>query len=382
MSRHVLDYLASHFFKSTRVTMKNILLSSAAIVAFAGAAAADVSFDGGSAELSYNDMTGMAWELSTGLSFSQELNNGWTAGASVGIDLAENDLGLDLEAAELEVSLTSEMGGLYFGDTATAAGVNFSAPKALDGAPETDFDVNILDSMTDGVEAVLRAELTYGDYAVAVSGAPSALDTGFSHVQFSASADLGGVTVSAAYQDADHDGLDDDGVLENLAGAATAFAVSTTLAGADLSLGYLDNGAETSTGLGASYTVDALTVGAYFTSNTVADDAWGLDASYDVNEMVSVSASYESDDSWEVGVSYDAAPVTVGLTLENDSAWDIDATFDAGNGLTFVAGTNQDEEAYFGASYELGGDATLAIEYAKVDEDFDAGTTVRLGFTF
>ncbi|MEN8833465.1 MAG: porin [Pacificibacter sp.] len=372
--------------------MKKILLSSAAIVAFAGAAAADVSFDGGSAELSYNDMTGMAWELSTGLSFSQELNNGWTAGASAAIEVANDNLGNTsddhvIQFEDLELSLTSEMGGLYLGDTATAAGVNFSAPKALDGAPEADFDVNILDEDTDEVEAVLRAELTYGDYSVAVSGATGAGATDFSHVQFSASADLGGVTVSAAYQDADHDGLDDDGDLENLVGAATAFAVSTTLAGADLSLGYLDNGAETSTGLGASYTVDALTVGAYFTSNTVADDAWGLDASYDVNEMVSVSASYESDDSWEVGVSYDAAPVTVGLTLENDSAWDIDATFDAGNGLTFVAGTNQDEEAYFGASYELGGDATLAIEYAKVDEadadeDFDAGTTVRLGFTF
>lgn len=123
--------------------MKSILLASASIVAFAGAAAAEITFSG-SAELGYNDTdiddaivdddhVGFYGDLDLTIGFSQELDNGLTASASIDLeDLAggqdsgeENGGvlgGVDGETViEYELSLTSETAGLYYGDTSFAA---------------------------------------------------------------------------------------------------------------------------------------------------------------------------------------------------------------------------------------------------------------------
>ncbi|HKL68991.1 MAG TPA: porin, partial [Salibaculum sp.] len=82
--------------------MKSILLASASVFAFAGAAAAEVSFSG-DAELGYNDddaplssadnNDGFYWEGNLYAAFSQDLDNGLTAGADIEFGFASNNLG-------------------------------------------------------------------------------------------------------------------------------------------------------------------------------------------------------------------------------------------------------------------------------------------------
>ena len=115
--------------------MKSILLATASILAFAGAAAADVTF-GGDAKLGFNidngdeprdddavdGGEGFFWEANLGVTLSQELNNGLTAAASFTLNIAENDDGGDVDVDnDFLLSLTAETGGLFLGDTAFAA---------------------------------------------------------------------------------------------------------------------------------------------------------------------------------------------------------------------------------------------------------------------
>ena len=77
--------------------MKRILLASASIVAFAGAASAEITFNG-EASLGYNDTEaesdgttggdedrGFYWDAELGITMSQELDNGLVAAATVGL---------------------------------------------------------------------------------------------------------------------------------------------------------------------------------------------------------------------------------------------------------------------------------------------------------
>ncbi len=77
--------------------MKSILLTTTALVAFAGAAVADghtgVSF-GGDAALGYNDTTGdydgFYWDSTLNVGYAQDLDNGVTAGVKFNIDIQED----------------------------------------------------------------------------------------------------------------------------------------------------------------------------------------------------------------------------------------------------------------------------------------------------
>ena len=84
--------------------MKRILLASASIVAFAGAAAAEITFSG-EAALGYNDTDalseddedkGFYWDAELGITFSQELDNGLVAAATVTSDVVDNQLEGDI----------------------------------------------------------------------------------------------------------------------------------------------------------------------------------------------------------------------------------------------------------------------------------------------
>ena len=91
--------------------MKSILLASASIFAFVGAAAAEVTF-AGSATLGYNDTDNLAedgvgetgddeigfyWDANVAVTLSQELDNGVTASATFDFDVADMNNGQVLE---------------------------------------------------------------------------------------------------------------------------------------------------------------------------------------------------------------------------------------------------------------------------------------------
>ena len=168
--------------------MKNILLTTTALVAFAGAAAADGHTSvthALSATLGYTDNAnvdsadvsaanagnnfgenGFFWEGNLKTTATAALDNGVTAGAYFEITVSgddaaagSSDAGNALTASDFVLSLTSETASLYFGDTAPAGKKYFSAA----GDMESD------NFSTDSDSAVLRGDVSFGGMNGSVS---------------------------------------------------------------------------------------------------------------------------------------------------------------------------------------------------------------------
>ncbi len=385
--------------------MKRILLSSAAVISFAGVAAADghlgVTFSG-SAELGFNDTaysttlttdaddadalntafgvdtadSGFYTDLEVTIGLAAELDNGLTAAASIDLE----DLADGADATEYELSLTSADSGLYYGDT------NFAAQNVWVSAGDMAAD-NF--SEADG-EEVLRAEIGFGNVAAQMSyangGGVAGADT-LEQLSLGVSADFGNVNVVAAYQDAasaaftasrgamdaDGDGVMGEAANGDFNGAEVfGLSVGTSFAGADVRLAYADNGTEDSTGISVSYPVGPVTV----------------DASYAVNSV--------SDDNWDLSVAYENGPIAVTVSTDEGDDWGIEGSYDVGNGLMVYAGVvDAGEDFYIGGEYDLGSGAALLVSFADDGDndeaagdddigaqDYMVGTTVELSFEF
>ncbi len=318
--------------------MQWILLSSAAIVAFAGAAAADVDFTG-SATLGYNDdiKGGVYADSDFDIKMSQELANGWTAALSYGFELEkleDGDLdGFNSGDGNLAVSLSNDSYSLTYGDT------EFAAKEFWSGTPNMQND-NF--SEQDG-EEVLKVKGMFGGVEAAISSNIDTDSGDLDQAQFGAKATFGSVDVIAVYQDdASGDADYGDDFKED---AAFGIAVSTTVAGADVKVAHADDG-KTSTGISVSYPVGDVALTAFYTSEEVGDDNYGLEAKYAANG-VAVKAWFHDgqDEDYGVNVSYDVSEE-----------------------LSIYAGYSDDDGQYVGAGYDLGGGAALTVSYAE-DED-------------
>ncbi|NVK06351.1 MAG: porin [Marivivens sp.] len=339
--------------------MKKILLASVALTAFAGAAAAEVSFSG-DAELGYNDNAtinggdGFYWTFGLKVGASQELDNGLTAAISADVVFTDGDTfsGGAVSADDLVLSLTSANAGLYFGDVDNAADATWTGVTNM----EADSFAEAGDLAED---AVLRGEVSYGSVDLAVSyNLMDATDT-LDNLQVGASADLGMATVTAVYQD---DTATGNEVL-GLTGAGT-------FGGADVTVSYADNGAETSMGVQVAYAMGAVTATVFYVSNDVADDNYGL------------------------ALAYAEGPLSVSAWVHegNDEDQGINVAYDMGNGLALYAGDSEDDGTYVGAEYDLGGGAALLVSYGEDDvtpnndeigpQEYNAGTTVAVSFAF
>jgi len=109
--------------------MKSILLTSTALVAFAGAAAADghagIGFTG-EATLGYNTndsnndaavaTEGFFWDSSVDVTMTAALDNGLEATATFGFSVADNNLGDTVSSGDFVLSLAGENASLTFGD--------------------------------------------------------------------------------------------------------------------------------------------------------------------------------------------------------------------------------------------------------------------------
>lgn len=338
--------------------MKSILLASASIVGFAGAAAAEVTF-GGSAGLGYNDNVkgGFYWDGDVSVTMSKELNNGLTATATFGLNIVDNDLGADVTVdGNWAVSLTSETAGLHFGDVDNATETLWSG---IDGMEADSFDED--DPRLFG-DATLRGDVTLG--AVQASLSYNAAAGGdLEGLQVAADATFGAFNVGVAYQDDSFTGSEVIGV-----------SAGTTLGAATVALAYADNGVEDSIGVSVGYPVGPVSLGAYFATNSVSGDAYGLSASYAAG-AITVDAGYDVD--------------TAGEGL-----FDVEATYDVGNGIKAWVGVLDNGDAYYVAgTMDLGGDASLLVSYADDGDDAAAaddigapelndGTTAKISFSF
>lgn len=403
--------------------MKSILLATASILAFAGAAAADVTF-GGDAKLGFNidngdeprddDLfdggEGFFWEANLGVTLSQELNNGLTAAASFTLNIADNDDGSDVDVDnDFLLSLTAETGGLFLGDTAFAAESHWDPAGNMQA---DDF------SEQDG-EVVLRGDFAFSGVEASVSGIVADDDNDrpnddLDQLSVGAEATVGRFTMSLGYQE-ESEVLDAGYASEDPEGydpfsnddfdASEVFGVSvgTTFGGADVQLAYATNQTlnDDSLGFEVSYPFGPVTLGAYYVlenddesdiigdiGNEDLDNSFGLSADY-ASGPLTVSAFYEFDDDGNDVDDVQGGDQDFdndGDDQDEDDDYGIEVAYDAGNGLELYAGFIDETGNYVGAEYDLGNGAQLIASYADQDEEgareYEAGTTLQVVFQF
>ena len=364
--------------------MKSILLTTTAIVAFAGAAAADghtgVSFSG-EATLGYNDDAlgdneDFYWDAELGVTFATELDNGITATATFDIPLFDSNLEVGLEATDFVIEIAAEDASLSFGDLDPVAEDRWGG---VDGASVADFndDGTHLDVTADGgvgFDAMLVGEATFNGITAALSYGADTDDSlnvagvdSLDALQVYISGDFGAASFEVAYQG-------------EVAGTPTIFgtAVSATLSGADLTVAYIDDETESSFGFAVAYPTGPVTLGGYYSVNGDVADNYGLTADYSAG-AISASAFYDylgNTETYEIGV---------------------EGSYDTGMNLELLAGYLAQEDGdfsqfYVAGVYDLGGGAELLVSYAEdeddVDEDeigdpeYQRGTTVEVSFSF
>lgn len=422
--------------------MKRILLASASIVAFAGAAAAEVSF-GGSATLGYNDEEENGFFVESGLNvtFAQELNNGLRAGVRFSLDIEDSEEDEDEDGDDdddnflpgfdnddfginddFQVFLESDQGALRFGGVPYAAQSVWNTSTSPTAGAGTDFFGRLaaddFSERTD--ETVLRAETTFNDitgavsYNVADADGDSADD--LDQLSLGASGSFGAFTFGAAYQqesdainrapggdlngdgDTDDAGEGDDSSVDGVydtdadddfvTDEVYAVSVGTTFSGADIRLAYANNTTqeESSLGLSARYPFGPVTVGAYYTLES--DDTEGTD---------------DPDDSYGIRAVYSSGPITAtGFydVEQGDDLFGADLRYDTGANVVLNAGIIEDgddegeDERYVAAIFDLGGPegmkSTATISYAEtdagedggLDDEYKEGTTAAVTFRF
>lgn len=379
--------------------MKRILLASTALVGLAGAASAEITFSG-DAELFYTfdgeqiDDAGtvtsddnLEWSADFNIRFSQELDNGITAGVDWEIDFVDDNQGNDLSASDFLLSLTSEQANLFFGDT------EFAAVNVFSGVTDMAAD-NF--SEADG-EDVLRGEVTAFGWNVQIStflledgqfldatGADVAVgEDELEQLSVGVQGDIGPVNVILAYQeDFLPDGAESAVNGDFNTDEIFAVALSATFAGADITLAYADNEVGDSTGIEVSYPVtDAVTITGFYVAETVdADDA-------------------SAPDGYGVTVDYVQGPIVAQVFYSDtggEEDYGLDVDYDLGNGITlkggYAEGDGSDDGFYVGAAYDLGAGAELRFIYVDADnlntddeyfgDDDPEGATLSLSFAF
>ncbi|MFY9205562.1 MAG: porin, partial [Yoonia sp.] len=244
--------------------MKNILLTTTALVAFAGAAAADGHTSVShalSATLGYNNEVdaigedGFFWEGNLKTTATAALDNGVTAGAYFEITVAgdnaaavADDGGQALSRSDFVLSLTSETARLYFGDTAPAGKKYFSAA----GDMESD------NFSTDSDAAVLRGDVSFGGMNGSVSYIVDDAANKAEQLAVGLGGSFGAATVGFGYQEATTL-TDAEGDFNN--SEVMGVSASTTVAGATVSVAYSDEtaSAKTSTAIQVSYPMGPVT---------------------------------------------------------------------------------------------------------------------------
>ena len=286
--------------------MKKLLLASTALVASAGLAAADVTVSGHAAAGYHSDLDG------SGVATASATDAGIYS--SVGVDFALSG--------------------------ATDGGLTFTASMNIDAGTEVDTANFEFDGADGG---------TAGLGAVTVSGA-------FGTLTF----DNGGID---NLYNADHDDHD-----VKFAGTVNGIAIAITSDADDSIDGTAGDATDADMSASASYTSGAMTY-ALAVSNHEADGmATNAKVTYVVNDMLTVSASNDteaaagSDAVTKVAATIVTNGFTIGLSSDNSAAggdWDVDLAYTLG-GVALAYGTDENDAWAATASKSLGGGATAA----------------------
>ncbi|MDT0681216.1 porin [Roseicyclus sp. F158] len=338
--------------------MKKVLLTSTAIVAFAGAAAAEVTITG-SAEMGVVGGSDLATQffqdVDVKFTMTGETDGGLSFGAAVDLDEAGN-LGNEFSNQGVAIFVSGGFGTLTMGDTdgaldfvLTDAG-NIGNPGSI--ADDETSHIGYLGSYLDGSgtadNQVVRYDYSFGDFAVAVSmeqnpqGAdgfvvdgqddPDEDDVNYA-IGGSYATEFAGAAVSVGlgYQHAENGGPSVDDF----------FAFDSSTPGDDLTIVGTDDRVD-AIGLGATFTLDSgFTAGFTYTGFDFEEDA--------VDDASHVGIG--------MGYAFDAFSVHFNYGLYN---FDID-----GVGEFDVQGYG------IAAGYDLGGGASLLFGYGRSELDSD-----------
>jgi len=372
--------------------MKSILLTTTAIVAFAGAAFADghtsVGFSG-DASLGHNDdiENGFYWDVNVDVKASATLDNGLTATASAELNVASDDTAnanTTAEFDELKIVLSTSNISLSFGDIDPAAESNWGGVSGDSTIGFNDKDVHLNGGTSALFDAIFAVEANVSGVTAALSYGVALDETApngksIDALQLYATGAFGMVTVEGAYQ----------GEIGDNGRSLMGLSASTTVAGATITGAYLGESGtadeESSIGLGVSYPVGPVTLAGYYSMNDVAEDSYGVSAAY-ADGPIAVNAYYEFD----------------GNTDATDEATEfgVEGSYDTGLGLTVLAGYISTEvgtadataQTYAAGVYDLGGGANILVSYAENeanagddeigDPEYLSGTTVKVSFKF
>lgn len=369
--------------------MKSILLASASIVAFAGAAMAQSITFGGSAELGFNDEEedGFFYSADLDVTFSTTIDNGLTATATFTLPIASDNLGNTSIGVDdnYVLSLASEgFGGLYFGDTSFAAEKHWDAGFAMasDGFSEQDN------------ETVLRGDGVLNDWELSVSAIIADADNDRSgsggsgrdyldQISIGGSGSFGNFLIDLAYQE------------ESSIGAGLAYGDETVATSA----GVYDSNNEDfnpnellAAAVGATYGGADLKF-AVARDNTADTTSYGVLVRYPVGP-VAVYGSYTfepdfADDSWKVGADYESGAITASVYYESEIGvedFGIEAGYAYDENTNIYVGYIDSDGAYAGARIGVGSNAYVEASYAEFTDagptEFRQGTTLMVGLTF
>ncbi|MCB5199094.1 hypothetical protein LGQ03_07560 [Loktanella sp. TSTF-M6] len=421
--------------------MKSILLTSTALVAFAGAAMAeshgamapmadgttapsDMAMEplagmgpqgvvvGADGEFGYNEEVENGFYFDGGLSIttSAGMNMGLTAGLTLDIDLGFGDAegdnltapggggtfgDISVDASDFVVFVEGQGAALYVGDTETGAATRWAGTTNMENDAFLEVD-DVDDGADEGdfIDGVMRGDLEMGPIAASLSfllvdGVNDLVDTdveldSLDGLSLGVEGTFGGFVVGMAYQEEISRGLVDfssvDTNNDGIIGAAEA--------------GNDDPGTvDEIIGLyaGTSFAGADVKV-AYASNETSNEDSLGLQVDYPFGP-VSVSAFYSAesavDDNYGIGVSYENGPLAGALYFHdgNDEEIGLEASYVLGNGLTMYAGYidnrdgGDDYEAYAAATYDLGGGAALIAAYGDTGDDY-TGANDEIGNSF
>jgi outer membrane protein OmpU len=368
--------------------MKKILYASTALVAFAGAASAEVSLSGW-ASMGVAGGSGVTTQfyqdVDVDFEMSGETDGGLAFGASVDLDEASSGFGDPFDDQGVTIFVSGEFGTVTMGDTdgaldwAIDSTATWGDPGTIDDSETAHwgFQDTFLDGAYDG--QVLRYDYSYEGFGIAVSvEQDDESDTRLDDLDrdrydynwavgasWSGEAGPGTIMIGAGYQQSDNGqvsfGLTDLQV-RNL---AEDFADATDEERDELReiFGFdsnSDSADELSIGLGSGTSV------------------WALSAGYEMENGFSIGGMYsdwaadelDSGSAWGVGAGYafDAFSVHANYgeqSFETNSGGELDTTgwgvaagYDLGGGMSVLAG-------YGSSTVELKG------KEVKADTDFD-----------
>ncbi len=323
--------------------MKNILLASTALVAFAGAAAADghtsITFSGAaSAEYNSEVNGGFNTDADLDATMSADLDNGVSVSVTIAIDTNQANAGEATTGGNLTISGAS--GSLIFGTDVSSATFSAVGDTIAFGGGE------------DSIEGFIGS-YTFGTTTLFISAPMVSTQVGLpsNTIEFGVTADVGGMTVGL--------GVDDGDYVGKVSGAVS----------------------------GVSYTIAA--------GEVAGVDRWDVALSYPVGSLtIGYTVDSTANNPWEASAAYAEGALSGKVTYASASeTFKVEGSYDLGNGVVVNAGyLGATSESYVGGTYDLGGGASAYASFVNSDtalfdseigaQDYHGGTTIGVKFAF